>query len=627
MNRLAIALAAKLPRVDRPARTPGSRRARRRLSWFAGLFALSLVVVTWLAVCAILIEKRQDALAAESRQDANLASALEEQTLRVVATVDQATIRARDAIVLAPGAPDLVRFANETGLVPEILTQLSFIDATGHFVTSNLDPGGEKSGRVDLSAREHVRIHLAPAADLPGTRRPGPDALFIGKPVLGKVSKKWTIQMSRKVVGADGHALGVVVASLDPSYFESVYRNVALGEAGSVALVGSDLTVRARVVDGKAAGMGRELAASSAFAGHVGEDRSSYIADSSIDGRKRIYAVHRIPGYPLFVAVNTSVDTALSGWRATRDTMLSLTLLLDLAVVGAAAGFFLGLRRLEIANEALRQSEAQANAANDAKGAFLAAMSHELRTPLTSIRGFAELMEHRLEHPLFREQAGLIRKAAEYLNQLLTEILDISKVEAGEMRLVLEPHDIREIVAGSIDFYALNAADKGLCLAVDVAADVPRRVICDSLRLKQILNNLLSNAVKFTSSGSVRMLVEVQRGSLLFHVSDTGPGIDPAKHALIFQKFRQGDARVSYEHGGTGLGLALSRSLATLMGGSLGVVSTPPDGACFTLSLPLMTADAATAGEAARGRPPRPVPGAPRSRVDVSRQSARCRAP
>jgi signal transduction histidine kinase len=445
--------------------------------------------------------------------------------------------------------------------------------------------------------------------------------LFIGKPVLGKVSRKWTIQMSRKVVGTDGKVLGVVVASIDPSYFESVYRKVALGDAGSVALIGTDRTLRARVVDGQAVGMGSELAADSAFARHAGADRSSYIADSSIDGRKRIYAVHRIRGYPLFIAVNTSVDTALAGWRATRNTMSSLTLLLDVAVIGAAMVFFVGLRRLERANEALRQSEAQANAANDAKSAFLAAMSHELRTPLTSIRGFAELMEHRLEQSSFREQAGLIRKAAEYLNQLLTEILDISKVEAGEMQLVLESHDVRDLVAGSADFYALNAVDKGLALDVAIAPEVPRSVECDSLRLKQILNNLLSNAVKFTAVGGVRVVVEVQRGLLQFQVHDTGPGIEPGKHQLIFQKFRQGDARVSYEHGGTGLGLALSRSLATLMGGRLQVASVPGEGACFTLSLPLVTGRAPADDPGLPGRRSTSVRDLRSSRTSVSQES------
>jgi len=196
-------------------------------------------------------------------------------------------------------------------------------------------------------------------------------------------------------------------------------------------------------------------------------------------------------------------------------------------------------------------------------------------------------MEHRLDKPMFREQAGLIRKAAEYLNQLLTEILDISKMEAGEMRLVLETHDIREIVSGSADFYALNAADKGLVLETAFADDVPRAYRCDSLRLKQILNNLLSNAVKFTAEGRVVMSVDLRQDRLEFHVQDTGPGIARESCELIFQKFRQGNARVSYEHGGTGLGLALSRSLATLMGGSLELASEPGKGSRFTLSLPL----------------------------------------
>ena len=160
-------------------------------------------------------------------------------------------------------------------------------------------------------------------------------------------------------------------------------------------------------------------------------------------------------------------------------------------------------------------------------------------------------------------------------------------MEAGEMLLVLETHDIREIVCGSADFYALNAADKGLLLETRFTDDVPREFRCDSLRLKQILNNLLSNAVKFTAAGRVLMCVDVRQDRLEFHVQDTGPGIARASHELIFQKFRQGNARVSYEHGGTGLGLALSRSLATLMGGSLELVSEPGNGSRFTLALPL----------------------------------------
>ena len=123
-------------------------------------------------------------------------------------------------------------------------------------MTSNLDPGDVTGGHVDPSYREHVRFHLSSASMAQSPSPLGPDGLFIGKPVLGKVSGKWTIQMSRKVVGRDGRTLGVVVASLNPSDFEAVYGRVALGDAGSVALVGADRTVGARVVDGLASSMG-----------------------------------------------------------------------------------------------------------------------------------------------------------------------------------------------------------------------------------------------------------------------------------------------------------------------------------------------------------------------------------
>jgi signal transduction histidine kinase len=241
---------------------------------------------------------------------------------------------------------------------------------------------------------------------------------------------------------------------------------------------------------------------------------------------------------------------------------------------------------MEQSNEALRLSESRANAANQAKTEFLAAISHELRTPLTSIRGFAELMEHRLDSPKFREQAGLIRKGAEHLNELLTQILDLAKVEAGAMPMAREPVALRPLIQGTIDFFALTAANKGLALASTVADDVPAQIDCDGLRLKQVLNNLLSNALKFTREGSVTVTVERRGPCIAFHVQDTGPGIPAELHETIFERFRQANARISHEHGGTGLGLALSRGLAELMHGNLTVSSSPGQGSRFTLELP-----------------------------------------
>ena len=568
-----------------PHRQPPSSRVR--LSVLASAFAALLLVIVWLSVFAVLASKRNDAIEAERRQNVNVANVLGEQTLRVIATLDQACRRVADAVAEQPDeVPDLIRFANETGMAPRILAQLSLVGADGRFVGSNLDPDGSKSKHVDLSTREHVRVHLDPATLPKDTPQLISDGLFIGKPVLGKVSGKWTIQLSRKISDAQGRTLGVVVASLDPSYFEDVYRGVDVGPQGVVALIGADLNLRARVVGGQSKGMGTQLA-HSALLEHLAEPAGSYLAPSNVDGLTRLTAFRRVAAYPLDVTVGTSMEDALAAWNNTRTVMLTLTAVLSGVVLVATVSFVMGLRRLERTNDALRVSEAQAQAASRAKSEFLAAISHELRTPLTSIRGFAELMELRLEQPKFREQAGLIRKGAEHLNDLLTEILDFTKLEAGAMPLNAEPVALRPLIDGTANFFAIAAAAKGLNLTARVAEDVPEQLSCDGLRLKQILNNLLSNAVKFTPEGQVQLLVERDVDSVLFQVQDTGPGIPPEMQEAVFERFRQGNARVSYEHGGTGLGLALARGLAELMEGELTLVSRPGEGACFTLRLPL----------------------------------------
>jgi signal transduction histidine kinase len=561
-------------------------RVEGRLTRMAMVFAALLLAVAWAAVAAVLSLKWHDAIGAELRQNSNLARAFEEQTVRVLATADQATVRLRDSVIAGSHtSPDLVRYASETGLAPKILVQLSLIDASGHFVASNLDPAGLKTGPVDLSTREHVKIHLAPLA---AQAAAGRDSLFIGKPVLGKVSQRWTIQLSRRIQAADGTLLGVVVASLDPSYFEDVYRRVSLGAQGGLTLVGTDLGIRARVIGGQSSGMGSAITPGSDFARALGTGESNYLGASAADGVQRIVSVRRIADYPLYLAVTTAEDEALADWRSTRNTTVMLTGLLSAAVALGAAVFVRNLRRMEYANDALRRSEIQANAANQAKSEFLAAISHELRTPLTSIRGFAELMEHRLDQPRFRDMAGLIRKGAEHLNELLSQILDLAKVEAGAMPVAAEAQDLRALLQGSVDFFALSAQAKGLALGLSVAPTVPQVVVIDGLRLKQVVNNLLSNAVKFTTEGTVQVVVECSADELLLHVDDTGPGIPEPLRETIFEKFRQADDRISYQHGGTGLGLALSRGLAELMHGRLVVGNSPAGGARFTLTLPIV---------------------------------------
>lgn len=555
---------------------------RLRPSGSVWVFAGLLLLLAWIAVAIILVLERRDELSSEVRQNRNLARALAEQTLRVIATTDQAMQRLTDAQLAGSLAPqDLVRFANETGLAPKILVQLSLIDATGRFQGSNIDPDGSKTGAVDLSGREHVQVHLRADSGLGG------EQLFIGKPVLGKVSGRWTIQLSRAIRNAQGTPQGVVVASLDPSYFEEVYKRVDIGIDGGVALIGRDLNIRALVVGGKSGNLGAQLPPDAPFKQYIEQSEGDFSAVSRYDELARLNAFRRVADYPLFVLVSTAETEALADWRATRNSLIAMAVLLSAAVLTAAAIFVTSLRRLERSNEALRISEAQAQAASQAKSEFLAAISHELRTPLTSIRGFAELMERRLPDERYRESAGLIRKGAEHLNHLLTEILDLAKVEAGAMALNAEAVELAPLLSGTLDFFILSAQAKGLKLSGELAPDVPSHVVCDGLRLKQILNNLLSNAIKFTESGEVKVAIWRENESLLVRVSDTGPGIAPEKQALIFEKFRQGDAQVSTQHGGTGLGLALSKALAELMHGDLTLESRIGEGSSFTLRMPL----------------------------------------
>lgn len=564
----------------RPLREPGSLIRGMMLGTVLAL------LVAWAAVVGVLVSKHKDAIDAEREHHTNLSRILQEQTVRVIAATDQATRRLADAV--ADGRfeqADIARYANETGLAPRILTQLSLVGPDGRFRGSNLDADGSQSGHVDLSTREHVQVHLAPtrAAGAPPV---SPGGLFIGKPVLGKVSGKWTIQLSRRITAADGRVLGVVVASLDPLYFEELYRGVSLGRQGGVTLMGSDLTVRARVMGGQSVGTGVTLQVGSAGSPLVGS-AGVYETGSRVDGVRRLFTYRQVADFPLYVVVSRSVDEALDAWRGTRNMGLALTALLSVALLAAAGIFIGGVRRLEERNVALRASEAGAQAANQAKTDFLAAISHELRTPLTSIRGFAELMELRLKEEKYREHAGLIRKAAEHLNDLLTEILDLVKVEAGAMRVARAPVALRPLVEGAASFFAVTAAEKQLQLSTQLpAGDAEVAVLGDELRLKQILNNLLSNAFKFTRQGAVRIEVERVGERVLLHVIDSGPGIAAELHEAIFERFRQGDGRTSYQHGGTGLGLALSRAMAELMGGTLTVQSTVGEGSRFTLGLP-----------------------------------------
>jgi signal transduction histidine kinase/CheY-like chemotaxis protein len=247
--------------------------------------------------------------------------------------------------------------------------------------------------------------------------------------------------------------------------------------------------------------------------------------------------------------------------------------------------------RLEVLAQRLGAARVEAESASRAKSVFLANMSHEIRTPFHGLLGMMSLLQ---ETPLTAQQAGYLHTAKESANHLLAilnDILDISKLESGNLQVVPEAVDLARLVRDVEALMRVQAQSKGLALQVTMGTEVPRWVRADPTRLKQILFNLLSNAVKFTAEGHVLLQVDCGAGSdagrVVFSVVDTGIGMDEATQRRVFQRFVQGDGTTSRRHGGTGLGLEISRSLARLMDGDITVTSLPGEGSRFVLSLPL----------------------------------------
>jgi len=213
-------------------------------------------------------------------------------------------------------------------------------------------------------------------------------------------------------------------------------------------------------------------------------------------------------------------------------------------------------------------------------------MSHELRTPLNGILGFAELLKYELTNPSHQEYARVIQQSGEHLLNLVNEILDLAKIESGEMRFKPVSTRLADLVKECATLHRGSAEAKGIRFELQLADDLPTEFRTDPTRLHQILNNLLSNAVKFTDTGEVVLQVACLDDCIAFTVRDTGPGIPPESQAEIFEKFKQLEHFLTREHGGTGLGLAIVRQLAEHMGGRVTLQSKVGSGSTFTVYLP-----------------------------------------
>ncbi len=290
-----------------------------------------------------------------------------------------------------------------------------------------------------------------------------------------------------------------------------------------------------------------------------------------------------------------------------KQTNATLLVANSLALIAGLLGF-LALRRAQLQSEKALRLElhaAQARRDNDEKSAFLASLSHEIRTPMNAIFGFSQLLGDHVREPLQREWIAAIRKSGQMLLDLINDVLDLSKIEAGKLQLSMQGADVRDLATEIVALFEPMAEAKDVRLKCEIDRQHLVPVEIDAQRVRQILMNLLSNAIKYTERGEVVLRLSMRPSALgegrdlRLSVSDTGTGIEPGQHTQIFEAFYQAESPDGKVRQGTGLGLSITKRLVDLMQGRIHVISRVGEGSTFRVDIPNLSPATIAATEGA----------------------------
>jgi signal transduction histidine kinase/ActR/RegA family two-component response regulator len=454
-------------------------------------------------------------------------------------------------------------------------------------------------------------------------------ATILAEPVRSNATSPWTIDLARKIVNSDGIFLGVMTRRIDPSKFEKFFESVALRSSATVAMVHRDGELLARFPKVEAHEKEARATADLLHLLSTSDHGTSQISDAK-DPIAVLASARQMRNFPIALVATMTASVALADWREQTRLLIVVACLSASVIIGvfllighlwsreqkrAEERLALGKQQFdaavasELANRLAEQLQAQkkledqkaeliattgalseardaAEAASRAKSDFLAMMSHEIRTPMAGMMGMIDLLSGT---SLNEEQQDLARVAQESAQNLLTvlnNILDFSKLEAGQVNPESIDFSIKHSINSVISLLGPRAAGRGLRLNATLAPDLPIWLRGDPSRIGQVLLNLVGNAIKFTERGSVQISVShrVLQDSmfeLCFDVVDTGAGIPANMLSTLFSPFMQADGAVSRKYGSTGLGLAICKQLCLTMGGDIGVESTSGHGSRF----------------------------------------------
>lgn len=573
------------PAAALPAPEQGWRQLLRRKGidrvQVAIVLTASLLAVAFCATLAYFMTANQHSVTERVRvQNQNLAHAFKLHATAAFDLVDHTLKSGRHQWIEARELRDQWALGETLPNFKKMIVQVAIIDAHGRLAASSIDP---RVNPIYLGDREHFKVHLGSQAD----------RLFVGKPLIGRVSGRPSVQFSRPVFDAAGAFAGVVVASVDPGFIGDFFTGLRTDGGASYGLIGDDGVPRVWVGSQRVA-LQEARRSPLLRVSEQGKLSGVFEAPGSalLDGAS--WHLESLDNAPLVVAVSTDSDVPRGQLRALHLAAWVLGGLFVAFTAAAATYLVLAVRRNNDIVRQLHESQRHANSANEMKSRFLASVSHELRTPLNGILGFSELVAMTTDAAQAANYGQLIHKRARHLHELVNTMLDLAKIEAGRMevtRSLCDPKEICEAVGG---MHRLAAEKKGLALRIDYAPDLPTAIHTDRIKLIQILSKLLHNAVKFTLEGQVSLEVGLRGEDWLFSVTDTGVGMTSEQVAGLFDRFRHSEfhmAAVAREQG-SGLGMALCKELVELLGGHIAVRSAPAQGTTMEVVLPVSGARA-----------------------------------